>query len=60
VVLPFRSYDENVRHLFSKRYEDTSTLHRKLLSTAETVRRLISLLEQDKFESGARVDYFDT
>jgi len=54
-----RTYDEGVRQLFGKRYEESSELHRKLLSPTETVRRFVRVLELDKFESGARVDYFD-
>lgn len=53
-----RTYDPGVRDVFTTRRHD-SNLHRKLLSPEETVQRLIRMLEENKFESGARVDYFD-
>lgn len=54
----FSTYDSMVKQVFSKRY-DGCNLHRKLLSPTETVKRFIKILEQDKFENGSRVDFFD-
>lgn len=53
------SYDQEVREVFSKRYSKDHNLHRKLLSTEETCRKLISILGENKFVNGSRIDYFD-
>ncbi|KAL3120756.1 hypothetical protein niasHT_008048 [Heterodera trifolii] len=53
-----KTYDSSVREVFANRRHDAN-LHRKLLKPEETVRRLIQVIVEDQFESGARVDYFD-
>lgn len=55
----FSSFDENVRQVFSRRYDNESNLHRKLLTCTETVTRFLQILEKNKFENGMRIDYFD-
>lgn len=53
-----RTYDKEVREVFSTKRHNTD-LHRKLLTPEETVKRLIRIIEENKFENGARIDYFD-
>ncbi|KAI1728381.1 short chain dehydrogenase domain-containing protein [Ditylenchus destructor] len=53
------SYDEEVKKLFGRRYEQSDAIHRNLLSPCETVKRFIKIVEQNSFENGSRVDYFD-
>jgi hypothetical protein len=59
----YRSYDETVRGMFSTQDQDeedpSATLHRKKLTPNETVGKLLQILDENQFESGSRIDYFD-
>ncbi|KAH7723478.1 oxidoreductase [Aphelenchoides avenae] len=57
------SCDEGVRKLFQESREKkagaSKELHRELLSPEQTVQRLVTILEENRFDTGARIDYFD-
>uniref|UniRef100_A0A915PPF8 Sepiapterin reductase n=1 Tax=Setaria digitata TaxID=48799 RepID=A0A915PPF8_9BILA len=53
------SYDEGVRKSFQAQ-ADNSEVNRRTLSPKETVAKMLSVLEEDKFESGSRYDFFDS
>ncbi|VDO38624.1 unnamed protein product [Brugia timori] len=53
-----RSYDEGIRESF-KAQADSTEVNRRTLSPKETVEKMLSILEEDKFESGSRYDFFD-
>uniref|UniRef100_A0A0M3I5D2 Short chain dehydrogenase n=1 Tax=Ascaris lumbricoides TaxID=6252 RepID=A0A0M3I5D2_ASCLU len=50
------SYDDSVRSSFKAKDGETT---RKALLPEETVTKMISVLEANVYESGARVDFFD-
>ena len=53
----FSSYSQEVRNRMKERC--ASGDQRTALTPPQTVARLVGILEADKFESGARIDYFD-
>lgn len=60
--MDFRSYDATVRGMFTNQSTEgdpSEELHRKKLTPEETVAKLLRILEENKFESGSRIDYFD-
>jgi sepiapterin reductase len=57
------TYDETVREHFQNRPKPPtakpSDLHRRLITPKETVDKLIGILNDNRFENGSRVDFFD-
>ncbi|VDM61917.1 unnamed protein product [Angiostrongylus costaricensis] len=55
----FRSFDENIRAAFSRQNTESHDVHRTTLTTTQTVVKMLKHLEENKFDSGSRIDYFD-
>ncbi|VDL67293.1 unnamed protein product [Nippostrongylus brasiliensis] len=58
-IVAKESYDEGIRSAFSHNASVTHDIHRSTLSAEQTVVKMLRHLQEDKFKSGARVDYFD-
>lgn len=57
-----KSYDSATREMFKGVPSEKSVekeLHRESLTPEETVKRMFHIIEENKFESGGRCDYFD-
>ncbi|KAM3723266.1 Sepiapterin reductase [Dirofilaria immitis] len=54
-----RSYDEGIRKSFQAQ-TDSTEVNKRTLSPKETVEKMLSILEEDKFENGSRYDFFDS
>ncbi|VDM91986.1 unnamed protein product [Litomosoides sigmodontis] len=52
-----KSYDEGIRKSFQ--YAHGTEVNKRKLSPKETVEKMLSVLEEGKFESGSRHDFFD-
>uniref|UniRef100_A0A0R3RK40 Sepiapterin reductase n=1 Tax=Elaeophora elaphi TaxID=1147741 RepID=A0A0R3RK40_9BILA len=53
-----KSYDEGIRKSFQAQAGSTE-VNRRTLSPKETVEKMLSILEEGKFENGSRHDFFD-
>ncbi|VDO26536.1 unnamed protein product [Haemonchus placei] len=58
-VIAKQSFDEGIRAVFSQNTSLTHDAHRACLTTTQTVEKMLKHLEENKFQSGARIDYFD-
>lgn len=58
-VIAKESFDEKIRSAFSRHDTQSHAVHRATLTTEQTVVKMLKHLEGNKFESGARIDFFD-
>ncbi|KHJ79253.1 hypothetical protein OESDEN_21105, partial [Oesophagostomum dentatum] len=56
-IIAKESFDEGIRNAFTQ--NSSSEVHRTTLTPTQTVVKMLKYLEEDKFQSGARIDYFD-
>ncbi|RCN39872.1 putative sepiapterin reductase [Ancylostoma caninum] len=58
-VIAKESFDEGIRAAFSQNTSLDHEAHRCTLTPTQTVVKMLKHLENDTFQSGARIDYFD-
>ena len=59
----YRSYDTNIRSAYkvdeSSSSQSESSVHKDQLTPAQTVHKLLRIVNDDSYKSGGRIDYFD-
>ncbi|CAJ0600167.1 unnamed protein product [Cylicocyclus nassatus] len=58
-VIAKESFDEGIRQAFAQTQPSDNEIHKSKLTPTQTVVKMLRYLEDDKFRSGARIDYFD-
>ncbi|KJH44874.1 hypothetical protein DICVIV_09096 [Dictyocaulus viviparus] len=58
-IIAKESFDESIRAAFSRNESERHEIHRSSLTTNQTVLKMLKYLEDNEFETGSRIDYYD-